>query len=86
MNLPTVNQSLKLVHSGKSYIVTCADVFDGGFAGHYFDAIFPKRSRKTFAEGAQCSIPEVSSNCLVDFVSCSATEPRKVRFLIPKWG
>jgi hypothetical protein len=83
MKLPVVNQSLKLISSGRSFTVTCVDLFDGGFAGHYFDALFPKNSRKKFSEGERCSIPEVSDTCVADFVSHSMTEPRKVRFLIP---
>jgi hypothetical protein len=83
MNLPVLNQRLTLVASGRSYTVICADIFYGGFAGHYFDALLPKTSRKRFAEGDQCSIPEVSDTCVADFVSCSATDSRKVRFLIP---
>ena len=85
MNLPVLNQRLKLVASGKSYTVTCADVFDGGY-GYYFDAVFPKGTRKKFSSGEQCKVPEVSDSCLADFVSCSTTEPRKFRFMIPKWG
>lgn len=85
MKLPVLNQSLKLVASGKSYTVICSDVFDGGY-GYYFDAVFPKNTRKKFAVGEQCRIPEVSGNCQVDFVSYSLAEPRKARFLIPKWG
>ncbi len=85
MKLPVLNQSLKLVASGKSFTVTCADIFDGGY-GYYFDAVFPKGTRKRFSVGEQCRIPEVSDSCAADFVSYSDTEPRKARFLIPKWG
>jgi hypothetical protein len=86
VKLPVLNQSLKIVASGKAYTVTCADVFDGGFAGHYFDALFAKNSRKKFSVGEQCRIPEVSETCLADFVSSDPNDSRKVRFLIPKWA
>ncbi len=85
MKLPALNQSLKLIAAGTSYTVTCADVFDGGY-GYYFDAVFPKGTRKKFAVGEQCSVPAVSESCLADFVSYSEVEPRRARFLIPKWG
>ena len=85
MKLPVLNQTLKLVASGKSFTVTCADIFDGGY-GYYFDAVFPKGTRKKFSVGEQCKVPDVSDACAADFVSYSETEPRRARFLIPKWG
>jgi len=85
MKLPILNQSLKLVSAGKSYTVTCADIFDGGY-GYYFDAVFPKGTRKKFTAGQQCKVPEVSDTCLADFVSYSKEQPRTVRFLIPKYS
>ena len=84
MKLPALNQPLKLVASGRAYSVTCVDLFDGGY-GYYFDAQFAKNSEKTFTEGEQCRMPEVSETCVADFVSCNAADPRKMRFLIPKW-
>ena len=76
---------MKLVASGITYTVTCADIFDGGY-GYYFDAVFPSGTRKKFAVGEQCKVPEVSESCEADFVSYSDTEPQKARFLIPKWA
>lgn len=84
MKLPVLNQSLKLVASGKSFTVTCADIFDGGY-GYYFDAVFPKGTRKKFAVGERCRLPVVSDTCMAGFVSYSKTETRRGRFLIPKW-
>ena len=85
MRLPTINATINLLFRGKSYPVTCIDVFDGGY-GYYFDAIFPKTTRQKFSAGQQCGIPELGANCLADFVSYSQSDPRKVRFLIQKWG
>ena len=85
MRLPILNQIVNLLIKGKLYPVTCMDIFDGGY-GYYFDALFPKSSRQKFSAGQQCRIPELGENCLADFVSYSQNDPRKVRFLIQKWG
>jgi hypothetical protein len=85
MRLPASNSKIDLVFKGKTYPVTCTDIFDGGY-GYYFDALFPKTTRKKFSTGQQCGIPELGKECLADFVSYSQTDPRKVRFLIQKWG
>ena len=85
MMSPILNQIVKLLIKGKSYPVTCVDVFDGGY-GYYFDALFPKTTRQKFSTGQQCGIPELGEKCLADFVSYSQNDRRKVRFLIQKWA
>jgi hypothetical protein len=84
MKLPVVNAVLNIRFNGKTFPVTCMDVFDGGY-GYYFDALFPKTTRKKFSTGEQCSVPELGEKCVADFVSYSQVEPRKARFLIPKY-
>jgi hypothetical protein len=83
VRLPVPDKSLSLVIKGKSYVVTCTDVFDGGY-GYYFDAVFPKKTRYKFSAGEQCLAPELGDNCKVDFVSYSPTDQWKVRFLLLK--
>ena len=84
MRLPTLNKIVNLLIKGKTYPVTCTDIFDGGY-GYYFDVVFPKSTRQKFSVGQQCGIPELGEQCLADFVSYSVNDPRKVRFLIQKW-
>jgi hypothetical protein len=85
MKLPIINESLDLVIKGKTHRVTCTDLFDGGF-GYYFDALFPKISRRKFSEGEQCTVLELGAQYPADFVSYPKTDHRTVRFLIPKWS
>ena len=82
---PILNQVVNLIVKGKSYPVTCVDIFDGGY-GYYFDALFPKTSRQKFSTGQQCAVPQLGKDCLADFVSYSQDNPRKVRFLLQKWA
>src|SRR5688572_14234961 len=44
MTLPVINQAITMVIRGRNYLVTCMDVFDGGY-GYYFDALFPRSLR-----------------------------------------
>lgn len=85
MKLPIINQSLDLVIKGKTHRVTCIDLFDGGF-GYYFDALFPKTTRRKFSEGEQCTMPELGAQYLADFVNYPKPDHHTVRFLIPKWS
>jgi hypothetical protein len=86
MNLPVINQIVRLVIKGKACPATCTDVFDGGY-GYYFDAKFPKHSRRKFSNGFQCSMPELGENCVADFVSYPKNNDAfTVRFFIPKWA
>ena len=84
MKLPTPNHVLNMLIKGKLFPVTCLDIFDGGY-GYYFDAQFANTTRQKFSDGQQCGIPELGANFQAGFVSCSQKDPRKVRFLIPKW-
>jgi hypothetical protein len=83
MRPPTLNETLMLVVSGKTYPAICKDVFDGGF-GWYIDAVFPKSTRYRFSAGEQCAAPGLGERCLADFVSYPSNELWKVRFLISK--
>jgi hypothetical protein len=85
VKLPIINQTVSLVIHGKTCPVTCIDIFDGGY-GYYFDAVFPKKTRRKFSVGEQCAIPELGEKCLADFVSYPTKQPWKVRFLISKYS
>jgi hypothetical protein len=85
MKLPIINHALALVFKGKTHHVTCTDLFDGGY-GYYFDAFFPKTTRRKFSDGEQCTVPELGKQCLADFASYPKKDRRTVRFLIPKWS
>lgn len=85
MRLPAINAKINLLFKGKSYPVTCTDIFDGGY-GYYFDAVFPKTTRQKFSAGQQFGIPQLGDKCLADFVSYPTKDPFKVRLLIPKWS
>jgi len=85
MKLPVINQPVSLVIKGRTYPVTCVDVFDGGY-GYYFDATLPKRTRHKFSAGQRCAMPDLGDQVMADFVSYPTHESWKVRFLIPKWA
>jgi hypothetical protein len=86
MNLPVINQIVSLVIKGKAAPATCTDVFDGGY-GYYFDAKFPKTSRRRFSTGQRCAMPELGANCVPDFVSYpKSNDTLTVRFFLPKWS
>jgi hypothetical protein len=84
MTLPVINQAINMVIRGKNYLVTCMDVFDGGY-GYYFDALFPHTLRLRFSEGEQCEIPGFGTKGVADFASHPRQDARTVRFLIHKW-
>ena len=85
MKLPIINHSLDLVIEGKTHHVICTDLFDGGY-GYYFDAIFPKPTRRKFSAGEQCTVLELGEQYVADFVSYTKADRLTVRFLIPKWS
>jgi hypothetical protein len=68
MRVPTLNETLMLLISGKTCPAICTDVFDGGH-GWYVDAAFPKQTRYRFSVGEQCGITGLGETCLADFVS-----------------
>ena len=84
MTLPVINQAMNMVIRGKNYLVTCMDVFDGGY-GYYFDALFPQALRLRFAEGEQCAIPGFGAKGVADYASHPRRDSKTVRFLIHKW-
>ena len=84
MTLPAINQAIKMVIRGRKYLVTCMNVFDGGY-GYYFDALFPRALRLAFSEGEQCGIPGLGAKGVAEFASHPKYDTRTVRFLIPKW-
>jgi len=84
MKLPIINHSLDLVIKGKTHHVTCTDLFDGGY-GYYFDALFPKTTRRKFSDGERCTLPELGEQCRADFSSYPKKDQHTVRFLIPRW-
>jgi len=84
MTLPVIHQAINMVIRGKNYLVTCMDVFDGGY-GYYFDALFPHALRLRFSEGEECGIPGLGAKGVADFASHPKRDARTVRFLIPKW-
>jgi len=86
MKLPAINAPVTLIIKHRPYRVTCTDIFDGGY-GYYFDASFPKSTRRRFSTGQQCAIPELGENCTADFVSYpKQNDAFTVRFLIPRWS
>ena len=85
MTLPVIDQALNIVIRGKNYLVTCLDVFDGGY-GYYFDALFPHALRLRFSEEEKCGIPGFGTNGVADFSSHPKRDARTVRFVISKWA
>jgi len=85
MQLPLLNQLLRIAVNGEEYATTCVELFDGGY-GYYFDALFPKGSGFRFREGAECSLPDLGTQCVADFVRDPSKDTRTVRFFMPKWS